>query len=145
MNKAELLTKLEDNAVKVVKVNEEVDPVKNEAGVKSYTANIMEETDAGAVVRNVGFYVIDEGEPAERAFLRDAVKTKRDFVDKFTNYLNGLTPDTYLRFKLGTVDEDDRSGYATAVKKNQDGTGTEVKLFLYRDTVANEQAHVELT
>jgi hypothetical protein len=145
MNKTELLADIETKVLKVVKTTEESDVDKNAANVKSYVTNVMEQDGETVKGRNIGWYTIDEGQPTEAAFYRDIVTVKKDFHTKFTNYLNGLVPATYIRAKLDDVDEVDRSGHGTVVKDNGNGTATEVKVFLYRDSVAKEQTHIELT
>ena len=145
MNKAELLAEIDLKVLKVVKTTEEVDTDKNSANIKQYITNVMEQVGDKVHGRNIGWYTIDEGLPTEAAYFRDVVSTKRDFQDKFTTMLNQAVPATFIRFKIEKVDEDDRSGYATAVKDNGNGTATEVRLFLYRDTVAKENKYIELT
>jgi len=145
MTKEQLLAEITQKVLKVVSTTEQADLEKNAAGIKSYITNVLEQDGNSVTGRNIGWYTLNEGVANEEAYYRDLVSPKKDFFTKFENYLNSLTPITYLRYKLESVDEVDRSGYARAVKKNQDGTGKEVRLFIYRDTVANAVAHVELT
>jgi len=145
MNKQELLADLETKSLKIVKTVEDTeDTAKNEAGVRSYTTNVMEQDGDVVQARNIGWYTINEGTDEEVAVLRDLPKTKRDWVDKFESMLNRLSPKTFLRFKIESVDEEDRSGYATVIQKNEDKTVSEVRIFMYRDTVANENTYAVL-
>lgn len=145
MNKAELLADIEAKALKVVKTIEEPDEARNQAGVKMYYTDIMEQNGERVVGKGIGWYTINEGTPEEEAHYRDKPQPKKDFSTKFTSYLDSLIPDTYIRAKVTDVDEEDKSGHGIVVKDNGDGTATEVKVFLYRDKAAKEQKHIELT
>jgi hypothetical protein len=105
MTKAELLADIEAKSLKVVAVAEEVDSVKNTAGVRSYMANVMEQNGDSVQGRNIGFYTIEEGLPAEVAYYRDVVAIKKDIRTKVENYLEGLRPATILSYAIISVDE----------------------------------------
>ena len=144
MNKTELLADITAKALKVIDTIEEVDSVKNSAGVKSYLTNVMEQNGETITGRNIGWYTIDEGQPSEQAFYRDEPKAKKDFTDKFNNYLKGLLPETYIRYTLQSTNENDKSAKALVIKDNKDGTATEKTIFIYKNG-ANPIQHIELT
>jgi len=144
MNKSELELEITSKSLKVIETIEENDAKKNDANVKSYITNVMEQDGKSVRGRNIGWYTIDEGTENEQAFFRDTPVAKRDWIDKFTGMLNKLSPETFLRFKIESVDEEDRSGYATVIKMNEDKTVSEMRIFMYRDTVGNENTYAEI-
>ena len=144
MTKAELLTDIEAKSLKVVAVTEEPDAVKNSAGIKQYIANVLEQDGEKVAGRNIGFYVVDEGEPTETAYVRDIVRPKNQARDAVQTYLNGLVPATYIRVSLSSVDEEQKSARATALKDNGDGTCKEVQLFVFKNGT-NPIEHREIT
>lgn len=79
MNKAELEAEIAAKAYAVVQTVQEPDAVKEAAGVTMYMTNVMERTgDNRLQGRNIGWYVVDEGGPAEAAFYRDTVQVAND-------------------------------------------------------------------
>lgn len=144
MDKAELLADLAAKGLRVINVEQIADGVKEAAGVTSYIANVMEQRGDTIAGRNIGFYVLDEGDPAEEAFYRDLPQQKNVARDAMLTYLSGLVPSTYVRTKLESLNEDDRYGFAQAWKDNGDGTATEMRLLVWKDG-ANPIAHRELT
>lgn len=134
MTKQELLDEITSKALKVVNTFEEPDDTKNAAGVKMYITHVMEQNGTQVKGRNIGWYTIDEGTAQEAAFYRDTVNTKNVARDAVITYLTSkVTDGTFVRFSLKSVDEDDRSARATAVKSNGDGTASEVNLFVYKN------------
>lgn len=144
MDKAELLADLAAKGLRVVNIEQVADAVKEAAGVTSYIANVMEQRGDTITGRNIGFYVLDEGEPAEAAFYRDLPQQKNVARDVMLTYLGGLVPGTYVRTKLESLDEGDRYGFAQAWKDNGDGSATAVRLIVWKDS-DNPIAHRELT
>lgn len=68
MNKSELLTILAGKYDRVLNV----DPRELVAGVQVYLANVLDVSGDTAIKANVGFYVIDEGQPGEIAYWMNA-------------------------------------------------------------------------
>lgn len=144
MNKAEMLADLAAKGLRVINVEQIADSVKEAAGVTSYIANVMEQRGDTITGRNIGFYVLDEGDPGEAAFYRDLPQPKNVARDAVLTYLGGLVPGTYVRTKLESLDEDDRYGFAQAWKDNGDGTATAVRLIVWKDG-SNPITHREMT
>lgn len=144
MNKVELLADLSAKGLRVVNVEQVSDSVKEAAGVNTYNANVMEQRGDTITGRNIGFYVLDEGQPAEAAFYRDLPQPKNVARNAMLAYLGGLVPGTYVRTKLQSLDEDDRYGFAQAWKDNGNGTATEVRLIVWKDG-SNPITHREMT
>lgn len=136
MTKAELLNNLTAKSLRLVSIVEEADTVKNAAGIKQYIANVMEQNGESVYGRNIGFYVFNEGEATETAFLRDQPVAKSQVRSAALTYLNGLVPTTYIRVELGGVNEEQRSATASAYKDNGNGTCSMVNLLVYKDGVA---------
>lgn len=133
MNKAELLADITSKVLKIVDTIEEPDERKNAVNVKSYLTSVMEQSGDTARGRNIGWYTIDEGLPTEEAFYRDMVVSKNVAEAQIRTYLKSLVPSSFIRFTLESVNEEQKSAYASAVKDNNDGTCTEVRLFIYKN------------
>lgn len=108
MTKAELLADIAAKSLKVVAVAEEVDAVKNAAGVRQYMANVMEQRADSVQGRNIGFYVINEGEAGEAAYYRDVVTPKNAARTLVEAYLETKRPATFLWYQILDVNEDQR-------------------------------------
>ena len=91
--------------------------------------------------RNLGYYVYQEGEVDEAAEWRDPPRTKDTARDALLTYLSGLS---YIRYRIGSIDEDDLYAFATVWKDNADGTATELNLIVWKDG-GNPITHLELT
>lgn len=133
MTKAEILADIEAKSIKVVAVAEEPDAVKNEAGIKQYIANVLEQKGDVVQGRNIAFYVVDEGLAGEVAYFRDVVTPKNVARDAVQTYLNNLVPATYIRAELASVDEAQKSARASAYKDNGDGTCKKVELLVFKN------------
>lgn len=144
MNKAELLADIESKALKVVSTTEEVDAIKNAANVKQYLTNVMEQNGDSVRGRNIGWYTIDEGSAQEQAFYRDVVVPKSVARDAVVAYLKTKSPTPYIRFTIESVNEEQKSAFASVVKDNGDGTATEKRIMVFKNG-AQPVNHVELT
>lgn len=143
MTKAQILADIEAKSLKVVAVEEELDAVKNAAGIKQYIANVLEQSGDRVSGRNVAFYIIDEGGAGEAAYYRDVVTPKNVARNAVQTYLNGLVPATYIRTELGLVNEEQKSATASAYKDNGDGTCKKVELLVFKNG-SNPIAHREI-
>lgn len=132
MNKTQLLADLTSKVLKVVQTTEEIDSVKNTAGIRQYVTNVMEQAGENVQGRNIGWYTINEGEATEEAFYRDIVTTKKDFSTKVENYLAGLVPATFLTAVIADVSEIRKTAKAYVVKINADDTVSEQAIFVYK-------------
>ena len=144
MNKVDLIADLNSKGLRVIAVTQQSDPVKEAAGVNSYIANVMEQRGDTVTARNVGFYVMDEGEAGEVAYYRDQLSQKNVAYDAMVSYIDGLTPATYIRGEVQNVNEDGKYGFAKVYKDNGDGTAKEVQLIVFKNG-ANPIEHRELS
>lgn len=108
MKKIELIAELQAKGLRVISVAEELDNVKNAAGVTQYIAHVMEQSGDRVQGRNIGFYVFDEGQPGEAAYYRDIVTPKNAARDLVATYMETLRPTTYLWYRINDVDEAQR-------------------------------------
>lgn len=143
--KQTILADIEGKVLKVVSTVEETDVTKNEAGVRMYMTHVMEQSGETVSGRNIGWYTINEGEANEEAFYRDLVKPKNTIRDVIFDYLKALTPTTFIRFTLESVNEETKSAYARVVVKNQDGVTASEKRILVFKNAGVPMTHIELT
>lgn len=128
MTKQEIIDEITASAIKVLGIFEEG----TLGGVKQYRANVLIGNRDRTVVKNIGFYVADEGDPEESAYYRD--KASNNQIEKrIRTYLNSLTPGTFLRTNLERVNEDERFAVATVYEINDlDNTQVDKKeIFIY--------------
>lgn len=145
MNKTELLADITAKGLRVIQVVQQSDPVKEAAGVNSYIANVLSQSGDTVTAKNIGFYVVDEGQAGEVAYYRDALKPKNTVWDVAQTYLDSLIPGTYLRGTLREVNEQNNSGIADVYKV--DGTGTavsKIEIFIYKNS-GQPVSHYEIS
>lgn len=131
MNKAQLLADLDSKVLRVVGVTQQEDPAKAAAGITVYVANVLQITQAGqAQGRNVGFYVLDEGDPGEAAFYKDSIGTSAADYAAAVTYLDAQA---FERYKVR--EQQPQNGFALADVWIDDGAGgvLERRILLYRD------------
>lgn len=147
MKKAELLTQIENDSLGIVKTEVvEQGTLENGKTYHKYNANVYVEQGGSSNFVNIPFTVLNEGETDEDARITQQKEVPKKSVARAAveDYLDGLSPATYIRYTITEVNEDDRSAKVSAVKDNGDGTGTEVRLFVYKNG-GKPVEHVELT
>lgn len=131
MTKAELLQDLSSRVLRTISVVEESDEVKNAAGVRMYMANVLNLERGDVRGQNVGFYVIDEGQPEEQAYYRDKAGSKLALQAETVAFIATLP---YEKVQILEIDDDNEFVIARAFKATGDGAAmNEVKLMLYKD------------
>jgi hypothetical protein len=108
MTKTQFITELETNVLRVIDVSEELDVVKNAAGIRSYIARVLEEKGDTAQSRSVGFYTIDEGTVQENVFSRDSYSQKNVLRDAVVSYMETLRPTTFIAYSVYEMNEKQR-------------------------------------
>jgi hypothetical protein len=135
MNKAELLQDIESRVIRVIKVEEQEDPVKNEAGIKSYIANVLNLDQGRVQGQNIGFYVVDEGEPTERAYFRDNAGSRVALEAETVAFIQTLP---YVRVQVQEVDSSNEFVIARAFEETAEGI-QELRIMLYKDADGTPQ------
>lgn len=133
MNKAELLTDIEERVIRVIKVDKQDDPVKEEAGINSYIANVLNLEQGKVQGQNIGFYVVDEGTETEVAYLRDNAGSRVALEAEVVAFM-AILP--YERVQITEVDATNEFVIARAFKSEGE-TISEVKVMLYKDKDGN--------
>lgn len=145
MKKTEILADIESKVLKVISTTEDTeDTAKQNAGVRSYVTNVMEQKGDTIHARNIGWYTIDEDGAEEVALYRDILVPKNKARDAVISYLESKSPAPYIRFRNVEVDEENLSATAEVIKDNGDGTATEKRVFIFKNG-AKAIEHVELT
>lgn len=129
MNKKQFLKDLEARTIRVIKVEKQEDPVKEEQGVISYVANALVKDGDRAVARNIGFYVVDEGKKDEEAFYRDKAPESFNDLKEEKAFLKSLP---YKRLRL--TEQFLEEGYSLfRAFKEVDGSLKEVQVMVCKD------------
>ncbi len=95
MNKQEFLTALQEKVWCGALVGIPGLAERKPDGTGWYVQNVRDESDGACTYRNIHFYVVDEGEPTERVFEKDAisdsviVKPETPFTNKVMEYVKG--------------------------------------------------------
>ena len=76
MNKEQIVSQIADKAVKVIQTYKIPDEKAEEVGIKKYIANAMFVKDGVANIKNIPFYVVDEGEETELAYWENAIPSE---------------------------------------------------------------------
>lgn len=141
MTKQELLDDLAAKSIVVVNTDWERDSIAEAAGINRYYSTVLIQNRKQVTLKGVGWYVVNEGTQDEAAYYRDSDEGAqvRGLV---SSYLDTLVPSTYLRIKLGTVDEDNKFAFAEAYELQQDDTVLKKDLFIYN--VGQSIVHKEM-
>lgn len=144
MDKTELLADITAKSLKVVSTTEEIDVAKNNAGVRSYITNVIEQNGERVTGRNIGWYTIDEGTANEKAFYRDQIVPKSVARDLIDTYMVTISPSPYIRYEIKSVNEENRSAEVSVIKDVGGGSATKLDILVYKNG-GNPITHVELT
>lgn len=144
MTKAQLLADLAAQSLRVVGTVEEVDTAQNAVGVRRYIVNALEQRGGLVSVRNLRFYVLDEGGAGESAFWSDELNPRNVVRDIAQTYLTAaITAGTFLRGWLTEVRENEKMAVARVFTLAA-GVATEKEIVIYKNGTA-ATTHAALT
>lgn len=130
MTKQELLNDIQSKVIVIISTDLQSDSIKEASGITSYISNVLIKEGDKYHAKNIGFYVVDEAGPSEEAFYRDYI-TGSSIDVMLKDFLKTLVPNTFLRAKIISTDEDLKFSEAEAYRLRQDDTVEKVKLFIY--------------
>ena len=110
-SKANLIQQITNRSLRIIETVLEQDSAQQAVGINRYRVNALVEEGGRVRARDTFFYVIDEGPQNEAAYYRR--KAEDEVVHAAVqNYVDSLTPGTFVRANVTEVDEE--NGFALA-------------------------------
>lgn len=132
MTKQELLADIDTRVIRTVSITQEPDATKEAAGITTYVANVLNLNKGKAVGQNIGFYVIDEGQPTEQAFYKDDVGAKVALEAETVAFIATLP---FVKVKVTEINADEEFVIAEAYEEDTStGTISKKNIILYKDS-----------
>lgn len=134
MNKAELLTAIQDKGWTILKTEEQ----STLGNVTWYVSNVFKTQDGAAIRQNVGFYVVDENQPTEAAYWQqrelDPEPRPPGVQQQLANWLDSKVEDgTIEGYVIQSVMPSVERAVVTVYTRNQSNELVPRTALVYRD------------
>lgn len=130
MTKQTILEDITSRVIKIISETKSEDKVKEAVGITSYDLNVFIEENGRAVSRNIGIYVVDEGEESEKAYYRDVLNG--GFFSKLAKeYARSLVPSEFIRVSSLVTHEDNEYADGIGFRLSSDDKIDRVKIIIY--------------